>query len=94
MECGTNSRGINKTKDSLKSYGLQYATRNRIYWTSMKYIPAIVGWLKTLRQLDIFAQFGSRIAFMLIRVIRFIPLTIIENQKIMEAQQVWGWGIH
>ncbi len=49
-----------------------------------------MGLRKLLRPLDIFAQLGSRIAFMLTMAIRFIPLTIIENQKIMEAQQVRG----
>lgn len=49
-----------------------------------------MGLRKLLRPLDIFAQLGSRIAFMLTMAIRFLPLTIIENQKIMEAQQVRG----
>jgi energy-coupling factor transport system permease protein len=33
---------------------------------------------------------GSSIAFMVTMAIRFIPLAVLENQKIMEAQQVRG----
>ncbi|MDD5492505.1 MAG: energy-coupling factor transporter transmembrane protein EcfT [bacterium] len=49
-----------------------------------------MGLQKLLQPLNIFAQLGSSIAFMVTMAIRFIPLAVLENQKIMEAQQVRG----
>jgi len=49
-----------------------------------------MGLQKLLQPLNIFAQLGSSIAFMVTMAIRFIPLALLENQKIMEAQQVRG----
>ncbi len=49
-----------------------------------------MGLQKLLKPLNIFAQLGSSIAFMVTMAIRFIPLALLENQKIMEAQQVRG----
>ncbi|MDD5132604.1 MAG: energy-coupling factor transporter transmembrane protein EcfT [bacterium] len=49
-----------------------------------------MGLQKLLRPLNIFSQLGSSIAFMVTMAIRFIPLAVSENQKIMEAQQIRG----
>jgi energy-coupling factor transport system permease protein len=49
-----------------------------------------MGLQKLLQPLNIFSQLGSSIAFMVTMAIRFIPLAVLENQKIMEAQQIRG----
>ena len=49
-----------------------------------------MGLRKLLKPLDIFHQLGESISFMMTMALRFIPLTLAENQKLSEAQKIRG----